>query len=477
MTHEPSSVYKKYALVALAALGALLAGAMLFYKERLFADTSFIAFNIINYGKMSIQNQRYGSFITQLFPFVGEKLHLPITAILFLYSISFNLFFFSAACLVVYRYKQYELAVLMAFFYLLMVSDSYFLENDELLQGIAWLFLALSVLFRTGRNNGNMIAGRLAFAVLSFLAVSSHFIVLIPLVYLAGYFLMSQNIWPFSKKESVVPAVVLVAVIALKFLLSQSGYENEHLQGVTHFSIQDIIDSFGKPVVQVFLLRCLTNYWLAVVILIAGITQLLSEKNRPAAIWTILFCIGYIVLMGLTYGGEDEHTLLAHIELEWQCLGIIAATPFVFSLLPAVKGRTGILLLAIIFAVRLFYIGAAAPKFIWRTHFQDDVLAGMRKKGITKLALYLERGVQTKYQLDWTACYESLFSSAVADDKPQLTFCFINKDDHQGVELLKNSTGFNNGFSILSPVFINNRYFNVDTTRTYQVMSYEEFVK
>ena len=64
---------RNVAKIALAALLVLLTGAFVFYKERvLFADTAYILFNILNYHSFSIQEHRYGSFITQLVPYLGQ---------------------------------------------------------------------------------------------------------------------------------------------------------------------------------------------------------------------------------------------------------------------------------------------------------------------------------------------------------------------------------------------------------------------
>ncbi|MFI5196881.1 MAG: hypothetical protein ACHQD8_07305, partial [Chitinophagales bacterium] len=87
-------VLKKLAKISLAAMGVLFVLGAIFYKERvLFADASFILFAIINDNHFAIQVERYGSFITQLFPYLGQKLHLPLNTLMFLYGISFNLFF------------------------------------------------------------------------------------------------------------------------------------------------------------------------------------------------------------------------------------------------------------------------------------------------------------------------------------------------------------------------------------------------
>src|SRR6185312_9130941 len=118
---------KKPAIAAVAALGVLLIGAMVFYKERtLFADASYFSFTIINSKKLAIQTARYGSVVTQVFPYLGARLGLPLKVLLIAFSASFYLFNFLVASLLVFRYKEYILAISMALFYFLLFSQSYF---------------------------------------------------------------------------------------------------------------------------------------------------------------------------------------------------------------------------------------------------------------------------------------------------------------------------------------------------------------
>jgi len=471
--------FKKYAFVALAALFALVLGAIVYYKERLFADTSYIAFIIINYKAVAIQNQRWGSFITQMVPYLGQKFHLPLKVILLSYSISFNLFFLLVAALITWRYKQYKLVVLMAFFYLLLVSDSYFLENDELQQGVAWLFWLYAVILHQKQPLSNFLVFSASFIVLAFLSLSSHFVVIIPFVFLWVYLMIEKRNWPFSGKRSLMLAGLLIPVVALKFFFSQgSQYESDHLYGITHFSLQDIIDAFIKPEVTRFMYRSLTNYWWGIIVFVLGLWSLIKNREIKLFTWSLLSCLGYIILMGLTYTEWNSNVSLCHIELEWQSLGIIISAPFVFSFLPRLKPRAGVALLSVIFITRFIYLGVSATIFADRIKLQETILSQMRKKHISKLALFIDPIVTQKYIMIWTAPYESLFSSATAGDDPQLTFCFVNKDDKQTRSMLAdNPTCFDNVFGMLAPGDMNAHYFSIDTSRPYREMTYEELFK
>src|SRR5436189_1245756 len=91
---------KQSSKVALAAMAVLLIGAFVLYRERaLFADGAFLTFNIINYKTLAIQWNRYGSIVSQIFPWVGAKVGFPLRTILLGYAVSFNVFYFLVAAI------------------------------------------------------------------------------------------------------------------------------------------------------------------------------------------------------------------------------------------------------------------------------------------------------------------------------------------------------------------------------------------
>lgn len=472
------AVLKASSKTAFAALAILVVFAAVFYKERLFADTSYIAFNIINYTHLAIQEHRYGSFITQMVPWLGIRLHLSLEAILVSYTLSFNIFYLAVAYVLVFRVKQYGLAVIMALFYFLFVTESFFWPVNEVNQAVAWMFLFLGTTLYMGNKGQHFFVLLIPYLVLSFFTISTHFVAIIPTVFLLVYFFIEKANWPFSKNMSILLSIVFLAVIAFKFsLVSASSYDDVHLHRVTHFSIQDIIDSFSTPTIQMFGQRCLTIYWPSIIVFIAGMASLVRSKKYALATWTFLSVLGYFIIIGLTYETQDKNMKLFHIESEWTCLGIIIATPFVFSFLQGLKPGIAVTALIITFLIRLGYIYAAAAPFTSRIQFQQQIMAQMRKKKITKLAIFMDNVYRPKLLLDWTCTFESVFFSSMNGDKPHITFCTISTEDEHAIKKLKNSDSFWDNFNTISAKGLNPEYYHLDTTTPYQLMTFEEILK
>ena len=364
----------------------------------------------------------------------------------------------------------------MALYYFLFVSESY-IWVSETFEGGAWMFIFFAVMLDMGHRRVNILLVLLPSSILIFLAFFSHFLVIIPTFFVLIYLIIEQKNWPFSNKTSFLLICILLMVIGLKFLDTKSDYDTAHLHGVTHFSIKRILTTFQKPVVKIFLYRCLTNYWVGTLVFITSIVMLLKNKERALAMWTVISLLGYFILMGLTYGELDETTLLFHIESEWSFVGIIVATPFVFTVLPGLKPAAAIWIVMGVFAIRLAYIISFLPLFSQRNEMTEQILSQMRKKGIMKLALYNDEGLRKTAILDWGLPFESMLISSMDGEKPQRTFLFVNRDDKQTIAELNNTKDFYHAWTMLPYNDLNKAYFDIDTAKPYQIMTYAEFVK
>ena len=371
------------------------------------------------------------------------------------------------------------LAIIMALSCFLFVSES-FIWVDELQQGIAWMFLLVGVTIHLGEKKANSLILILQFVGLSVITFFTHFVVIMPFCFLWGYFIIEKKNWPFSRNVSILLSLIAAGVIIAKFKLTagQNGAEAPQLQVLQHFSIKDILKTYRNPVVQVFLGRCLANYWAGVVIFVMGMAALIRKKENMQALWTGVCVIAYIVIIGLaSYGNFDRGTPLFHIESEWSSIGIIMATPFVFAFLPQLKTKTAGCLLTAIFIVRLIYIICFLPPFHQRNEVKEDILGQMRHKGITRLALISDEHLRKVTIADWALPYESILMSELDGDKQQLTFLFVNVTDTQTIEQLKHPKGFYDVWGVLPWSIMNKEYYNLDSVRPYQVMTYEEFMK
>lgn len=465
------------AKVAVWVMVGLLVLSGIFYKEKiLFGDGSYMLFNIINKSNFDIQWGRYGSAVSQVLPYLAVKMGLPIGIVGLLYAVGFNGFYLlvTAIC---YWCKQYTLAILAALYFTLFFSDSFYWVSEVPI-AVGFLFITFSVLLWCAAHKISLNVVYPVFFLLSFITISTHFVVMIPFVFLWVYYLAGNQNLGFSKKDRIILSLLLIAVVVFRFVTvgGKTG-ENNHLHNVTHFSIKDIIDSFETPVVITFYHHLVSIYWTTLLVFAVGIYALIKNKRKFLAGWTIVFCIGYIVIMGLTYGDYKGEYALFHIESEWGALSVIMAAGFVFEYLSVYKTKTVVLFLLVIFGVRMGYIYNSAKVFSERNVLKEKLLRKMQEKKTWKLVLYDNKELSTRLILDWAIPEELILTSALNGYRPQYTCRFVRSTDTTILKDPREKEKISFEFATITNSELNARYFSIDSSQPYVMMTYEELMK
>ena len=118
-----------------------------FYKERtVFTDIAYHLFYLLKDGTFAIQNFRYGAAFTQIFPLAASWLSLPLSTVMFFYSVGFTIFYFTCYVVAGSVFKNHKLALILLLFNFLFVTDTFYWIQSELPQGIAFSILFFSFL-------------------------------------------------------------------------------------------------------------------------------------------------------------------------------------------------------------------------------------------------------------------------------------------------------------------------------------------
>ncbi|HEY0355405.1 MAG TPA: hypothetical protein VGC29_04325 [Flavisolibacter sp.] len=447
----------------------LLAGAVYFNLERmLFCDASFILTRIINQGTLQVQEHRYGSFITQAFPLLASYLDLPLSTIVTLYSVSFNIFYLVVALLLVFSFKEHALAILMSLYYVLFVTDTYFWTNNEVHQGIAWMFLFFATIGRLQKNKTSRILMVPVFLILAFLAIFTHPLVLFPIAFL-WIFLLLEKKWNFNRVEIAAYSILLAAICVGKYMVStsasQSFYDIEKLQGTSRLSLDVVVDALNSPLAKEIARRMVVDYWIIPLLLIAGLVSAIRQKKYLNILLTILFVFSYLAAICITFTEFEPF----YMESELMALSIISSALFVYYTIPQVPSKWATTILLLIFLVRLGYIYHASGKWVERKKWLIATLEHMRKKDIRKGLVYETGEINKILVINWGVPQESLLASAIHGDDPQLTFVVGTRENL--AERIPSDPGQAIGsFKIFNNDSLNARYFSIDTTSFYRVV-------
>ncbi len=475
-TIQDKVVTERAAMLVPLLITMLLAGAVIFYKERmLFIDAPHVFFRVINDGAFHIEEHRYGSFITQLFPLAGSKLHLPFRLLVVLYSACFYLFYLFVSLMVLFRYRNNTLAILFGLYLTLFVSDTFYWPNNEVHQGMAWLMLAFAVILHMGTMKRSTLYIVPVFFILFSLAIWTHPLIMIIAVFLWLFFWMGNISWPFTRRQSLLYSGILLLICFLKFFQGrQHGYDGTKLEMVTGFELSHLRSLVGSPQFRFFVVSCHRDYWLFTLVFFAGLVSLVWQKRFVLFMLTILFAAVYILLVCIAF--KDPAAYRFYIESEYMPLSVICCAPFVCYALPRLRMGYAVLVVALIFSVRLVYIYNASPIFTARVALLDNMLNRMDAKSISKVIIAgPARVADSTLIMNWGAPAESMILSRLKGQSPQRTFIFLDAGQLPGAQ----NTGADTLLGCWEKRSVNaidRYYFRFDTTTTYRVMSYKDLL-
>ncbi|HMO31394.1 MAG TPA: hypothetical protein PKE07_00210 [Lacibacter sp.] len=454
--------------VVLLLLLLLLAGSLVWFRERmLFADPGFMTFTLLNKGRFAIQEYRYGAWITQLIPLLGGWLRAPLPVILAAYSAGFYLFY-TVTALLLFRFRQPELALLLVLYLTLQVTDGWFWPNNEVHQGIAWMLLALGWL-RSGTAERSAVLRYGLFFLLSFFALFSHFLVALPFFFLWSWWRVAGSLPPLSGRTRTLLTAGLLALFAVKYYLGTRGwYDGPKLEGIRRLRPEQILELFHTGHWRSMAPLFITRYATTLLLLAGGALALVRKRQWVLLAGTILTLLLYILLTGLTFPDAFGRDLLFYMESQWMAAGLIAAVPFVYAVLPRLRTVTATWVLGLVFLVRLGWIAASQPLFAERYKAVAQICHTLHSKGIHNGLLVKDRPVAGAFLADWGTPVESLLYSALQGWEPQVSFQLV--EPGAGTD----SGRFQSCFESMPYGALNRRYFRPDSLQPYRVLPLSE---
>ncbi len=462
-TNNVTSVAGRIAVVVMATL--LILAVMCMQARMLFLDAPFIVFNILNNGHPMIMEHRYGSIITQMWPWIGSEMGLPLNVLLLIYNLSFNIFYLIVTLLLVFKWKEYGIAVLLALYYTLMAGSAFFWTNNEIHQAMAWFFIWMGIYRYQLKSNLPIKYRLITFEIFSLLAVITHPLMIPIIVFSWIYMITIVN----EKKENAVNQIlfsgILSGAILGRILLSTVAgwYDQDKLTTLQNIIITDPLRIFQKPIIHELIRQYMGPLWLTATLFLMSFLLLLYYKKYLISALYLLFVGGYHYLFVAAF----DQWVDFYSRSELMPLSILIGLPIVTLLPKVLKNTLFSYFLILIFAINIIGIVVAAKPFIKRKDMTFAMLDKMEKEGITKAKVIATPKTDSIYMMTWGLPVETLMASAFRNDKVQRTIKIISTDD-KAMQADTTKNNFMDCFKIISVSTINKKYFNIDTTSQYQ---------
>ena len=458
MRLEKSSVLMLFQWLVFAILILL---SVLFYRERLIADSGYYLMRIINSRMPWSEHGRFILIFSQLLPWFGIILHLPMKAILLLYSLNHVLFHFLIFYLVVFRYKNTGAGILIILLQVAGLVTGFLVPMFELYYAASMLVLFATILL-SGRLNTSH---QLIMLFLALFIMSSHPVGIAMLIMVVGYKIIETG---FKNRRFYLYLALILAGLMLYKYFTASEYES----GKTEAILQDL--SSGKYNTAYFsgLATFLLKNYFSIVLIAVMVTILMINRRWYKKLWLYLFSILALAILSILNTGNFDFS--RYNEQVWFPVVFVVCFPLMLGLTNKI-GQKGGLFLSLLFIAfigfRLFLITDNALVYTQRTDRMQQVIqhAGQfeGRRFIVDDALLVKDGIPGP---NWSYPIETMFLSA-EKGKPQcISICTTEDYYYNDVYKQLDSTNYLfRRFEVEPLSGLNPFYFGLDNGKYQQI--------
>lgn len=455
--------------LGIAAFGLLLILAIVFYLERIaHIDMAFQTFLILKSGSLEIQSGRFGAAATQVWPWAAQALHLPLRGVLLAYSIGHVLWPAALFAWCLYLKQEKWAQVLLLTVTGMATQTFYWLS--EMPQGLVFLVALLAWM----SAKGNLGAVRLwqwplwAAAVVT--AFYFHPMVLYAALFAALFFMIRKEDTPAGNwKQARWPVfAVMVLMLALTAIvkykvLKLDWYDAAALKRTAAFG-ERWPNWFDLESNRDLLQYCLNDYLFVPLAVLFSTAFYLRQHRWLQAALTLFYPLAFILLVNVPY---HESTHQFYMENLWLPLGLFAAIPLVFDVLPALfQEKTTVLVVGMIALAGIVRIARAHEPWTARLEWEQQYLqktAGLPDK---KLLLSEQQVPMDTMKLIWSMPFEFLLLSSLPTPDSARSI-LVTPEPHRYDSLLTRPRLFLGPFKNYPYDQMPARYFHLTDTSAY----------
>ena len=241
---------------------------IVFFKERLFSDSGYYIYRVIDSGGFAIGLNRFILLFSQILPVIAVNLGLSLKSILILYSINHVLFFYILFLISRYIYKNKVAGLLLILIQTIGIQSGFFTPMFELYYGAGFLILLDVILYKENHKLIDFIL----LIIITLVALTSH-----PFTYfLFGFILLFHFIkyrWQYIYYY--LAAIVLVGIVYVFKKYTASDYEQSKTNSIIYLLHNGVYDVQYLKSLTIFLLQ----YYKELLVLMLITTIVFIYKN------------------------------------------------------------------------------------------------------------------------------------------------------------------------------------------------------
>jgi len=395
-------------IIGVVTFSILLVLSAAFYKERtVFLDISFHLFSILKDGGFAIQNNRFGSFFTQLFPLVGSKLGFSLKALAIAYSMSFVILPFITFLIIQLILKNTRVSVAYLLFSIIMTTHTFYWIQSELPQAIAFLFIFIALWDNHKQDQSIPPRSLFLWSILLFTICFTHPLMLIIFTFVLTYYYISD---PGKRGITTSIGFTFYAFYIIKSLFFRTPYDSQAMSGLKN--ILTLLPTFYElQSTKNLLTYFIFDYYFLALLLIATLVYFIRQKKYLESLLIFGFFFGYCLLVNVSYpNGADQF----YIENLYLVLAVIVALPFVFEVLPRISNpNIQIGVISLICLLGIIRIINTQSIYSDRLSWYREVITDTEDLPNKKIIIPVSEVPQDKLMMTWGSSYEFWLLSTI----------------------------------------------------------------
>lgn len=424
--------------------------AIIFYNERLYADSGYYIFKVINNENFWVEHNRYILILSQLFPLIAIKIGLGLKAVLYTYSVGHVLFFYCIFLISRYFYNDKNAGLLLILIQTLGIMSGFFVPMFELYYSTALLILFTSILY-----NSNIRKNFIILVILAFFILTAHLYSFV--LFMLVLVLHAEE---FKFKHIKLYLFFLLMMIGLFILKKYTASEYEQAK------TNDFINTLKNGVYDFDYIKSLSAFiWeyykelLIIEIITLGI--LLFSKEFIKSFLIGLAFIGTLAMINIS-GYGFEHT--RYQEQVYFPLSFVAAYPFLFYVIKNKNIFFKIIFSFVIFIIIIFRINGITTDskyFSGRVQEMESLIEKARQNGGCK---FIVDESTLKFESNWSYPIETMLLSS-SNNKNSITICTKEDIDFNQNRITVTSTKYLfRKWDIYYIKSLNENYFKLDNS-------------
>jgi len=435
----------------------LLVLSVVFYREKLLADSGYYLARVINSGQLWPEHGRYILILSQLLAWIGVVLHLPLKAVLILYSVNHLLFPVIVFYISVYRLQQPMAGIVLLLLQVAGITTGFLVPMFELYYAAVLLVLLASILY----------SGKTGFWPAFFMLVSGFFIMSSHPVGIA-MIAMVLGFYTFSDcrrrlKLYLGFLAILALLVAIK-IFSVSDYES----GKTAVILNEIAGGkYNLAFFRQLLAFLATHYaFIGLLAVLIAVLMLLNQRYKML----IAYFVSLMIFIALSALNTGIFELSRYNEQVWFPIIFAVVFPLLTGLEKTVKGMGSVLLVGLLLLFgswRLFVITENALQYSERTKVMMRLINHARTMDGHRFIVD-EFNITNPLSIgaNWSYPIETMLLSSEGGPSESVSICTL--EDYTFEDNFKKLTASDylfRRFEIEPLSTVNRRYFNPGTGR------------